>query len=220
MSRQIGSNAPDKPVEDGNDLKERERLIRNELKEIKREQIVSVALDLFHRKGYHDTKIDDIATALNVGKPYIYNYFRSKVNLLEVVASKGTDGVLQAVESTAHDRSDPETTLRRVAYAFTHSALVNHKHAIIYFREYNNLPAATRSDLRDKRIRIDNIIRSIIDEGIAAGQFATNSAYLASLSITGMMSYTFAWYRSKNTIPIPDICEEISSNVVRIVKGY
>jgi len=218
MSRQSGSNAPDVPADDGKDLKERERSIRSELKEIKREQIVAAALDLFYRKGYHKTKIDDIAAALSVGKPHIYNYFRSKVELLEVVASRGTDEVLRAVESASHDRSDPETTLRRVAYAFTQSALVNHKHAIIYFREYNSLPADTRSDLREKRIKIDKTIQSIIEWGMESGHFESNVPYISSLSITGMMSYTFAWYRSKNTTPIDTICTEISDNVIRMVK--
>jgi len=41
---------------------------------------------LFHERGYLNTKMSDIATALGVTKPTIYNYFDTKENLFIAVA--------------------------------------------------------------------------------------------------------------------------------------
>jgi AcrR family transcriptional regulator len=55
---------------------------RKELESKRREQILSVALSLFFKKGYKNTKISDIAEAANISKGLIYRYFESKAEIL------------------------------------------------------------------------------------------------------------------------------------------
>jgi AcrR family transcriptional regulator len=49
-------------------------------------KIIAAAHDIFHEKGYTNTKMSDIANALGVTKPTIYNYFDTKENLFVAVA--------------------------------------------------------------------------------------------------------------------------------------
>lgn len=48
----------------------------------KREIILLSAFDLFYRKGYHKTKVLDIAKQADIGKGTFYEYFPSKEALL------------------------------------------------------------------------------------------------------------------------------------------
>lgn len=57
-----------------------------EYKEEVRKKIVATAHNIFHEKGYANTKMSDIATALNVTKPTIYHYFDTKEDLFIAVA--------------------------------------------------------------------------------------------------------------------------------------
>src|SRR5207302_585384 len=57
----------------------RERL---RARELKREAVSRAAAREFNRKGYHNTSLDDIATALEVTKPTVYYYVTSKEQLL------------------------------------------------------------------------------------------------------------------------------------------
>lgn len=57
-----------------------------EYREEVRKKIISTAHTLFHERGYLNTKMSDIATALGVTKPTIYNYFDTKENLFIAVA--------------------------------------------------------------------------------------------------------------------------------------
>jgi AcrR family transcriptional regulator len=57
-----------------------------EYKEEVRKKIVAAAHDIFHEKGYTDTKMSDIAQAMGVTKPTIYNYFDTKEKLFVAVA--------------------------------------------------------------------------------------------------------------------------------------
>lgn len=54
-------------------------------KEAKRSEIVRYAADVFSRTGYHETKMQDIATAADIGKGTIYEYFRTKEELFLAV---------------------------------------------------------------------------------------------------------------------------------------
>lgn len=55
---------------------------RKEIESKRREQILSVALSLFFKKGYKNTKISDIAEAANISKGLVYRYFESKAEIL------------------------------------------------------------------------------------------------------------------------------------------
>ena len=50
-------------------------------KSAKRNAIIGHAANVFARTGYHETKIQDIATAAEIGKGTIYEYFRTKEEL-------------------------------------------------------------------------------------------------------------------------------------------
>ena len=43
----------------------------------RKEQILAVALNAFARGGYHNTSMNDIADAMGVTKPVIYQHFDS-----------------------------------------------------------------------------------------------------------------------------------------------
>jgi AcrR family transcriptional regulator len=57
-----------------------------EYKEEVRKKIVAAAHDIFHKKGYANARMADIAEALRVTKPTIYNYFHNKEDLFVAVA--------------------------------------------------------------------------------------------------------------------------------------
>ncbi|ACB85507.1 TetR/AcrR family transcriptional regulator [Natranaerobius thermophilus] len=48
---------------------------------IKKRQIIKAATQVFAEKGYHDTKIDEIAREADVAKGSVYLYFQSKEDL-------------------------------------------------------------------------------------------------------------------------------------------
>lgn len=50
----------------------------------RRDHILEVATVLFCKNGYSGTRMSDIASAINVTKPIVYRYFKSKEELFEV----------------------------------------------------------------------------------------------------------------------------------------
>ncbi|MDF2473936.1 MAG: transcriptional regulator, TetR family [Anaerocolumna sp.] len=65
---------------------------REEQKEQRKKQIMSVALDLFVKKGYAATKVSDIAKTANMSVGLLFHYFESKEKLLEELTYIGLQG--------------------------------------------------------------------------------------------------------------------------------
>lgn len=57
-----------------------------EYKEEVRKKVIAVAHEIFHEKGFRDTRVSDIAVALGVTKPTIYHYFSGKDDLFAAVS--------------------------------------------------------------------------------------------------------------------------------------
>jgi len=51
-----------------------------------RERLFRASLDLFARKGFTETKVEDITEAADVGKGTFFNYFPSKDHILLALA--------------------------------------------------------------------------------------------------------------------------------------
>ncbi|MDD4775263.1 MAG: TetR/AcrR family transcriptional regulator [Syntrophomonas sp.] len=55
------------------------------MRESKRELIMAAAIQVFSHKGYHQSKMEEIAVEAGIGKGTIYEYFPSKLQLLQEI---------------------------------------------------------------------------------------------------------------------------------------
>ena len=84
----------------------------------RRDQIIGIALRAFSQSGYHNTSMNDIAEALGVTKPVLYQYFDSKRSLyLELLHFVGED-LLRSVTQPVTQESDPRAQTERAMVAF------------------------------------------------------------------------------------------------------
>jgi len=64
---------------------------------------MEAATELFARQGYQGTSISDLANAAGISKGLMYNYFKSKEDLLDAIIAQGfseIDGPMAAMEQT------------------------------------------------------------------------------------------------------------------------
>src|SRR6059058_4035376 len=80
--------------------------------EDKRRLILDAAVRVFARKGYHTSRVGDIAEEAGVAHGLLYHYFRSKEELLETIFRETWRDVLDAVRSI--EETD-ETARERLA---------------------------------------------------------------------------------------------------------
>lgn len=59
--------------------------------EERREQLITVALDLFSHRSPDEVSIDDIASAAGISRPLLYHYFPGKRSLYEAAVRRAAD---------------------------------------------------------------------------------------------------------------------------------
>ncbi|GAA4846760.1 hypothetical protein GCM10023310_26010 [Paenibacillus vulneris] len=71
------------------------------------EQILSVAVELFAKKGLDATKISDIAAKVGISHGLVYNYFRSKEEIYASLINKNLDRMREQLEEVVQMTASP-----------------------------------------------------------------------------------------------------------------
>lgn len=82
------------------------------------EQTLKVAHALFAERGYGPVTMDEVAAAVGVTKPLLYNYFGNKERLYLACMEPGGDALVAAVVGAVERTSTPEAALRAGIHAF------------------------------------------------------------------------------------------------------
>ncbi|MFM8946311.1 MAG: TetR/AcrR family transcriptional regulator [Actinomycetota bacterium] len=72
----------------------------------RREQLLSVALTVFARHGYHDTSMNEVAEAAGITKPVLYQHFASKRELFLDVIEEAGRRMISAITTQATTDTD------------------------------------------------------------------------------------------------------------------
>ena len=81
----------------------------------KKQEIIRIAREVIHSKGYQAASVSDIMAATNIGKGQFYHYFQSKHDLgLAVVEDLVKDWEEQLIIGILNTSDDPVTKLNRM----------------------------------------------------------------------------------------------------------
>ncbi len=69
-----------------------------QIRENKKKLIMDAALEYFAREGYYTTTIEDITKHAGISKGLIYNYFKSKEELLNEIMLKGAANIVKLLD--------------------------------------------------------------------------------------------------------------------------
>src|ERR1051326_2264532 len=80
--------------------------------QIPRNRVFEVAAEVFHRKGYDNTSMSDVANAAGLTKAGLYHHVTSKESLLFTVLDSGLDQTESYVMEPLNEITDPLERLK------------------------------------------------------------------------------------------------------------
>lgn len=86
--------------------------------DMQREEILAHAAELFARKGYPGTSMNEVAEACGVSKPTLYHYVRDKEQLLGEIARGHIERLRSLIDEVSGQRLAPEALLRQLIERF------------------------------------------------------------------------------------------------------
>ena len=82
--------------------------------DIKKQEILTVAEDLFCRKGYEETSVQDILDVLHSSKGSFYHHYESKESLLEAMCVRRAEQIARKCAEESEASPDPCRKLSRL----------------------------------------------------------------------------------------------------------
>ncbi|WP_035800420.1 TetR/AcrR family transcriptional regulator [Kitasatospora mediocidica] len=152
----------------------------------RRGQILAVAAEQFHRSGYHQVAMAEVAAAVGITAPALYRHYRGKPELLRQAVRSGLDELSAAVAGAGQPHE--------LAGALAGVAVDQRALGTLWQRDARLLPSAQRAELR-RTLRAD--VRTAVGLLRAARpELADEQAELlvwSALSVCSSLSYhTFA----------------------------
>lgn len=183
----------------------------------RREELLAVATKLFAARGYHGTRMDDVADVVGLNKATVYHYYASKALILYDIYQQAAERTLAAV----HD--DPSWTAREALYQYTVRLLnqiaTNLEGAAVYFQEqpyitewFTEEQVAT---VREQEVKVYEHVHGLIDRGIASGEFYPCDSHVLALGYIGMTLSSYRWLRPGGRRTAEEIAAEFSTALLR-----
>jgi AcrR family transcriptional regulator len=152
----------------------------------KRTQILEAAVHVFATKGYHTSRVGDIAERAGVAHGLLYHYFTGKEAILEAVFRETWAELLAAMRAVEASDEPPREQLRQVAAILLRSWKRDPDLVRVLVREIARSPALQK--------RVDEVgeafaaIERIVVRGQAEGSFRADvDARLASWIFYGAL---------------------------------
>jgi AcrR family transcriptional regulator len=181
-------------------------------------EILDQAMRLFAERGYEGTTLQDVADAVGLSRPNLYNYVRSKEELL-VAMVEATSREAALALRTVRERVDldPPEKLRTlvrilVVQRAEHPALFR-----TLDRSEQSLPAEIAEKHHESRRAVLREITAVLDEGVTAGVFRSLDSRIAALSIIGMCNWVAWWFHPASAHPVEPVAAQIAENALAMV---
>ena len=181
----------------------------------RRAEIVDAAARLFFTRGYGGTSIQDVADEVGILKGSLYHHIDGKDDLLVAVIDEVHDAAMARLER-AEQMGGP--VVERLLWFLRDHAVYNCHHVArigVYFREFEHLTGERRDRVAADRRTYDRYVRSIIEQGRAAGEIpATVDARLTANALLGMVNWTYQWFD-----PAVDEADAVGDGLAELAAG-
>lgn len=188
---------------------------REKARDHKVEAVRDAALILFMDQGYHHVTMHDVAERLNVTKPALYNYFRSKEDILYSCWMSGYKQLLRRIETDVDASKDGLERLRALIriYAETMTTTYGKSLALVDDRD---LDATNRKIIQQCKRDLDVVFRGMIASGITDGSIGPTDVKMTAFAIAGALNWIGHWHRPEGPMSPEDIGADFA---IRLTAG-
>ncbi len=87
------------------------------VREAKTNIILDAALQVFSARGYHETRLEDIAASAGFSKAALYNYYQDKEEIFLSLAIREYKRLLEKIEQAERDGADAGESIRSIVHS-------------------------------------------------------------------------------------------------------
>jgi len=185
---------------------------RRRARDEKREAVLRTAVQLFLEQGYHRATLNEVAERLNITKPALYNYFRSKEDILFecwALGQEQVDGFIAAIDAS---RQTGLGKLRALVHSYAETMATDFGASLVRF-DPRDLNADNAKTVRAAKRGIDRTFRRYIAEGIEDGSIKPCDPKMAAFAIAGSLNWIGHWYQRGGPLTPDAIADDFAERL-------
>jgi len=192
--------------------------------EVKRQQILDAAVNLFTEQGYAATSMDLIAKNADVSKQTVYSHFGSKDELFSASVESKCES-LHILDLSLNDLSDPQAVLFKLAKSFTDfitskEACAVHKICVF---ESTTYPQVSEIFYKAGPLRVTNEVSLLMAKLDQQKILDIENPRQAALQFLNMMKgelWMQTEFNIKERISAEEVAEYLRNSVDFFIRGY
>lgn len=187
-----------------------------QLRTSRRAEVVKAAARLFSERGYHGTSMQHLGDALGLQRGSLYAHIGSKEELLYDVVEEGAERFLERGREASEREGTAAERLTALLVGHAETAAEHLDAATVFLNEWRYLSEDLRTAVQAKRDRYEAMVRSIVEEGIATGEFRDDAdVRFAATLVLSAGNWLFSWYRPGGELGPTEIGERFAELLTR-----
>ena len=173
-----------------------------------RNRIFEIAAEVFHRKGYDNTSMSDVAAAAGLTKAGLYHHISSKESLLYTVLDYGLDLTEAYVLKPLEHISDPLERLRTMIDLHLRLVLEERNLEVTgLLHECKTLSPGDRARINRRKKEYVRMATNLIGEVVKKYHIQDVNPKVAAYALLGMLNWTYQWYKTSGSNTRKEIVE-------------
>ncbi|MGO9505930.1 MAG: TetR/AcrR family transcriptional regulator [Mycobacterium sp.] len=180
-------------------------------------RIRAAAIEAFAEHGYGSTTTRDIAARLGLSAAAMYPHYKSKEELLFVIAYEGHQKTVEWLKAADPAGESPANRLRAVVGEFARTQAAYHGRSKVVEYELKALSPEHYRVIVGLRRKLTRHIREIVDAGVADGSFQVPDTEGVTLSVVSLCVDVCRWFpagRYSNPETVATLYSELALRLV------
>jgi AcrR family transcriptional regulator len=201
-------------------MREKRQKKQNGNGDFPRNRVFEVAAEVFHRKGYDNTSMSDVATAAGLTKAGLYHHISSKESLLYTVLDYGLDLTQAYVLEPLEEISDPLDRLKTMIDLHLRLVLQERNLEVTgLLHECKTLSSPDRAKINRRKKEYVRIATNIIADVTKKYNVKDVNPKLAAYALLGMLNWTYQWYKMSGSNTRQEIVETFQQIFLQGILG-
>jgi AcrR family transcriptional regulator len=161
----------------------------------RRQEMVAIAAEVFARRGYDQTTMQDLAATMGLATGALYHYFGGKEQLLRAICDELMEPLLARAREVSLSDESPADRLRALVRLWVANVVEYRDHMLVFQQERHVIESeGSWRAVRDSRKAFERIIRHALDEA-HDGVGARRDERIEIGALLGMVNHTAIWYQ-------------------------
>jgi len=184
-----------------------------------RQRVLRTSVDIFSRRGFRATSMNEIAAGVGLSKPTLYHYFRNKEELLVLIYQDVLDESLRMARETVAAAPTALDAVRdliisRVVYTCENKDLLK-----ICFEEEDELRPDLAESLLERRRAFEDVFTLAVHAHLAEHpdvRLAMTPKTYVNMCL-GAVNWTYKWYSAAGARKPSELGRDIADALLKVL---